>query len=580
MTDEAILALARERFQTIVTAESDIREAALEDIKFAYNVDEGQWRAEDRSAREKDGRPCLTANKLRKFLAIVTNQERENRIAGKVRPVDDQGDAKTAAVYEDLIRHIEYQSDAEYAYAKGGERAAAGGYGYWRILTEYCDDSFDQELRIAAVENAFSVYLDPRRMYGFVTEVLPESEFAAQYPNAQAVDFDGQARGEGWTLWYEPKKVRVAEYFYKERTEKTIAQVRAADGAVSVVELTGSVTRATLAADGFTVLRTRVAVTDAVRWCKITGHEILERRDWPGRAIPLIEVLGDDVNVDGKVYKRSLIRDGKDPQRQYNYWVTAATELVALAPKSPYIVSQQQISGLEKIWDEANIKNLPYLPYHPSGGQPPRREPPPQMSTAYQQMLQLSSNDVKDTLGMYESFLGEPSNERSGRAIFARERRGQIGTFHFPDNLRRAVLETVRQLIDLIPRVYDTERVVRLRNERGEERTERINHTLRDATGQPVILPETGQPATLHDLSVGKYDVVADVRRYSTRRQETVELLTESMQYAPAVAPALVPLLFKYVDSEAAGEIEAAVTPMLGTPPAGGAPPTLRTLPA
>lgn len=571
MTNDEVLQLARERFQTITAAESEIREAALEDLKFTYNVDEGQWDAATRAEREKDGRPCLTANLLRKYVAQVANQERENRIAGKVRPVDDQGDPAIAAIYEDLIRHIEYQSTADVIYADAGERAAAAGYGYWRIITKYYDDGFDQELCIAGVDNAFSVYLDPDRRYGFVTEMLPESEFKLMYPDADAVNFDVQALGEAWTLWYEPKKVRVAEYFQKEPVTKTIAQVRDATGAVKVVDAPKGVTLTKgdvlTAEDGMTltVERTRTVETHKVRWYKMTGHAILKSGDWPGREIPIIEVVGDRVNVDGKVYKRSLIRDGKDPQRQFNYWLTTATETVALAPKAPYIVQAQAIAKYEDEWKQANTKNLPYLRYDPQGSQgPPKREAPPQVSTGHQAMLALSSNLVKDALGMYEAAVGEQSYERSGRAIFARQQRSQIGVFHFPDNLRRAVIETVRQLIDLIPRVYDTARVVRLRNEKGEERRERINWTL--------DVPEAGGPTLLHDLSVGKYDVVADVRAFSTRRQENVELLTESLQYAPMVAPALLPLLFKNVDSEIAADVEQAVEKMLGLAAAGQIP--------
>lgn len=564
MTHDEVLALARERFQAISTAEYEIREAALEDLKFAYNVDEGQWDATARSDRQKDGRPCLTANLLRKFLAQVANEERENRTAGKVRPVDDKGDVAIAAIYQDLIRHIEYQSDAETVYASGGERAAAAGYGYWRILSEYCDDGFDQELYIRAIENSFSVYLDPRGMYAFITDWLPEAEFKVQFPDAEPVHFDWQSRGEDWTLWYEAKKVRVAEYFQKERTTKTLAQVRRPDGEVGVVELTKDVTAETLTAEGAQVLKTRTVETYQVRWYKLTGHEILKKGDWAGREIPIIEVVGDRVNVDGKVYKRSLIRDGKDPQRAFNYWLTTETETVALAPKAPYLVTPQEIAGHEALWDNANRKNLPYLLFNAQGQRVPKRETPPQVSQGHQAMIQLNMNLVKDTLGMYESALGEQAYERSGRAIFARQQRAKIGTFHFPDNLRRAVIATVRQLIDLIPKIYDTERVVRLRNEQGEERAVRIN--------QAVTVPETGQTSLINDLSVGKYDVIADVRTYSTRRQETVDLITESMQYAPMIAPALAPLLFKYVDSEAAAEVQAAVGQMLEMAKAGQMP--------
>lgn len=566
MTHDEVLALARERFQTVVAADDEVRAAALEDMKFAYNVEEGQWDQDTRRQRELDGRPCLTANLLRKFLAQVSNEERENRTAGKVRPVDDKGDLATATILQDLIRQIEYLSDAETIYATAGEQAAAGGFGYWRIVNQYCDDSFDQELRLQGIENPFSVYLDPRGMYAFITDWLPESEFTAQFPNAQPVDFEWQGRGEDWTLWYEVKKVRIAEYFQKERVTKTIAQCEDPSGQIGIVELTKDVTHDVLAAQGFRILKTRVVETDTIRWYKMAGHQILEERDWPGREIPIVEAVGDRVNVNGKVYKRSLIRDGKDPQRAFNYWWTTATETVALAPKAPYIVQAQSIAKYEDEWRQANTKNLPYLRYDPTGNVIPKREAPPQVSTGHQAMLTMSAALVKDTLGMYESAIGEQAYERSARAIFARQTRAKIGTYHFPDNLRRAVIQTVRLLIDLIPKIYDTARIVRLRNEKGEDRMERINYA--------VTVPETGETTILNDLTLGKYDVVADVRTYSTRRQENVDLLTESMQYAPMLAPGLAPLLFEQVDNELAPKVAEVAKEMLALartgPPAGG----------
>ena len=579
--EEKILAQARDRFNQISAAEYSIRAAALEDIRFTYNVDEGQWPDQIRTERERDGRPCLTANKLRKFVAIVANQERENRIAVKIVAVDAQSDPDVAQVLEDLVRQIEYQSGADVIYASTGEQAAAGGFGYWRLLTKFVDDGFDQEILLQHIDNPFSVYLDPRGNYGFITDVLPMDEFEAEFPKASRIDFNQSGLGEEWTRWYERDKIRVAEYFTKEPTKKTIVQVRTPAGATWVIELKDDLTLDVLTSRGFQVLRTREVDTHKIRWYKITGHEILEERDWPGRSIPIIEVVGDRINVAGKIHKRSLVRDGKDPQRMYNYWLTTEAETVALQPKAPFVLTPQEIAGHEAMWDDANRKNYPYLLFNGLADKRPTRVEPPKTSPGHQSMMQISQNDIKDTLGMFESFLGERSNERSGTAIFARERRSQIGVFQFPDNLRRAIVETGRQLIDMIPRIYDTERIVRLRNEEGTDRLTMINETIVD--------PGTGKSHVVNDISLGKYDVLADVRLYSTRRQETTALILQAMQFAPQVAPALIPLLFKFMDSPGAKEIETVVGQILNqgggtttgstTPPTnGGLPPAVTRL--
>lgn len=543
------LATARDRFRSILVAETDIRNASLEDLKFIYDVDEGQWPDAIRTERANDKRPCLTSNKLRKFVAQVANRERDHRLAGRVRPIDDKADVNTAKIIEGILRQIEYASKADEIYTDGGEKAIAGGFGYWRLITKEDDDSFDQEIFIEKIENQFSVYLDPRKEYAFIREGMTKVEFENQYPDQEVVDFTQSGTGDDMSLWYEENKVFIAEYFYKEQYDKTIAQcVHLQSGMVTVVELDDKITEDTLISNGFQIIRTKTKKAKKVKWAKISGSEILEQGTWAGNEIPIIEVVGDNINIGGKNYKRSLVRDAKDSQRMYNFWLTNMTETVALAPKAPYLVTPQEIKGFEGIWNEANRKNHPYLLYNPHGGKNmPRREPPPQIPTGAAQMLQISASDIQDTIGMYDASFGERSNERTGVAIRARSQRSDFGTYHFPDNFKRAVIETARQLIDLIPKIYDTERSVRILGEDGTDESVEIN--------KAVIDPLTGTSVILNDLNLGKYDVVADVRIFSTRRQEAAEMMAATMQAAPNIAPLIMDLIFEANDWPGAHEI-------------------------
>jgi len=567
---DKFLYTARDRFRRILNAESDIRTAALEDLRFTYNVDSGQWPSSIRDERETDNRPCLTSNKLRKFVAQVSNRERDQRLSGRVRPVDDKADIATAKIIEGLIRQIEYASKADEIYTDAGEKAVAGGFAYWRIVTKETDDSFEQEVFIERIANQFSVYLDPRGQYAFIREGMTKEEFEALYPKKDVTDWPQVGQGEEYALWYEEDKVFIAEYFYKEQYDKTIAQcVNLQTGEVDVIELKDNITVESLASIGYQVLQQKEKKATRVKWCKISGSEVLEEGEWVGKDIPIIEVIGDKVNIAGKEYKRSLIRDAKDPQRAYNFWLTHMTETVALAPKSPYLVSPQEIKGFETIWNQANQKNHPYLLFNPQGQRVPKREPPPQVPTGASAMLQISAADIQDTIGMYDASFGEKSNERTGVAIKARAVRSDFGTYHFPDNFRRAVTDTVRQLIDIIPKIYDTERRVRILGTEGEEAVLEINKTIFD--------PATGQQMVVNDITVGKYDVVADIRPYSTRRQEAEEKIASIIQGAPQVAPIMLPLFLKFSDipgaEEAIEQLKQYLPALLGQteqPPNGG----------
>jgi len=548
---ETVLHTALARFNVICGAETELRAESLQDMEFVYNVGDGQWPANIR--KERVNRPMLTSNKLRKFVAVVANQIVSTRPAIGVTPVDDQSDPLVAKVMEDLVRNIEYQSTAEAVYARATEHAVAMGFGYWRILTRYIRGTFEQEAYLAAIQNPFSVYLDPDRQYGFIRKTMTKSEFEQKYPGAKMVDFSEQGLGDMILQWRDKDRPVVAEYFWKKPTTTTLAQVRnTLTGQAGVVTLTEGKTKASLQAQGIEILRTREELTDVVKWATLTGAEVLDTQDWPGQDIPIIEVCGDQQEVNGRIYKRSLTRDAKDPARMGNYWRSAITETLALAPKAPYLMTPEEIQGHEQMWNDANLENRTYLLFNRMGDRIPSRQPPPQIPTGAMAMLQLADQDIKDVIGIFEAGLGDVSNERSGVAIRARQSRSDRGTEHFYNAVRLAIIQTGRQLIDLIPKLYDTARIARIRGTDGKEQFVPIN--------TPVFNPETGEIKLLNDLSVGKFDVEASMRTYQTRREEATEGMIQAMQYAPSVSLIIIPYVFKYSDWPGAEEIAADLT--------------------
>lgn len=541
------LALARKQYKDIQTIDFHNRVTALEDLEFTYDVGDGQWDPTAKADRAAKRRPCLTHNKVRKFVAQVANRQRMNRLAMDTVPVDDLADKEIALLFDGHLRQIENQSDADVIYATQGEKALAGGWGYWRILTKFADDSFEQEIYIEGIDNQFSVHLDPEGNYGFIRKPLLEAEFKEQYPNAEPTDFDQSSFGEDYGLWFEGERVYIAEYFKKVSYTKTIAQVlRPNEVTPIVVELTDKITEEELKSKGYTVVKTRSFKSKKVKWYKITGHDILEEEDWVGNEIPIIEVKGDEVDISGKKYKRSLIRDARGPQILYNFSVTSLAEKISAVPKAPYLVTPDMIKGHEDMWDDANIENYPYLVVNETQMGMPKREQGAMLDSGFTGLLNIGDNDIKDTMGLYSSFSGEPSNERSGKAINARRQGSETGTFHFADNLARAILETARQIIYMIPRVYDTERTIRILGEDGTAETMVTINQKVNINGEDIII---------NDLTIGKYDVREGIKAWSTRRQEALGGMTEAMQYAPSLAHIIAPLLFKYQDWPGAEEI-------------------------
>lgn len=568
--------LAKKRFEVLDSLEHDNRVDALTDLRFAYNTGDGQWPRHIREERDAANRPCLTSNKLYKYIKQTSNRERDQRLAGKVRAVDDKADVVTAKVLEGLIRQIERASNAELIYTEAGEKAIAGGFGYWRIKTEMMDDSFDQEVFIGRIRNQFNVWLDPERNYGFIGEMLTKEEFMDKYPGKQfsdefitdSIGVEGEDNSE---LWYDEEKIRVVEYMYKEMYDKTIVQVKNEEngkiGIFEVVEkkedaIHGKVTREQIKKFGFDIVQERTAKGKRVKWAKMTGHEILEEGDWAGKHIPIIELNGDTVNIAGKDYKRSLIRDAKDPQMGYNFWKTHMAETVALVSKAPFIAKWNAIKNYQEMWDKANTENYSTLYY--DGPERPQREQPASIPTGAAQMMNIEAQDISDVTGMYEATFGEKSNERTGVAIQQRANRSDFSTFHLSDNFGRAIIETVTQLIDVVPKIYDTARTVRILGEDDAQAMDMINNSgqfirrlpgetegadlLADINADGGIDADTLDPIIIHNLSYGKYDAVPDIRLMSTRRQEQLEGMMALAQGSPDVSLILLPEMAKMMD--------------------------------
>ncbi|MFC3070522.1 portal protein [Phenylobacterium soli] len=570
MSDDEIIREAREAFELAADSEAENRREALDDLRFARLGE--QWPERVRRERELDGRPCLTINRLPAFIRQVVNDARQNKPAMVVHPVDDAADPKTAEVLNGLIRHIERSSDAEVAYDTALDFAVTGGFGYFRINTRYAsDDTFDQDLVIERVANPFSIYGDPNGTAAdssdwntaFVVDTLPKAVFEARWKGAEAVDWGADSYAQLTGPWLEGDQVMVAEYWRREPVQRSILAL--SDG--QVVEASVYAAQKTMYdALGVSVVgRPRQVASHKVTQRILTGAEVLETVDWAGKYIPIVPVYGEELHVDGKRRLRSLVRDAKDPQRMFNYWRTTMTELVALAPKTPFIGRKGAFETDSAKWATANTQTHAYIEY--DGPEPPQRQSfagPP--AGAMQEALS-ASDDMKAIMGLHDASLGAMSNETSGRAILARQREGDVSTFHYIDNLSRALRHAGRILIDLIPKVYAAPRVIRVLGPDGTAGAVAVNQPPA-ANGAAAQL---GDIEKIYDLTIGKYDLtVASGPSFTTRREEAANQMIELIRAYPQAAPLIGDLLAKNLDWPGADEIAARLQAMLPAQLKGG----------
>ena len=560
--DDKLVTEAKKRFARCQDAESDFRKLFLEDLRFAHgDSDNGyQWPDLIRNSRQLEKRPCLTINKTIQHNRQITNETRQNSPAVRVQPVDGGADRKTADILNGIIRHIEANSSADVAYETASEFAVDAGIGYWRITTDYISDSsFDQEIFIKRIKNPLMVYLDPDiqeadgcdATFGFVFEDILKEEFEARYPGKDVVSWPMQGNGDEWLS---SDKIRIAEYFHIVETEDTLV----ADEMGNVILLSALAEEVRKEAKAL-ASRTRSVRRKEVKWDLIAGDQVLERKDWAGTYIPIVRVVGEEVDIDGKTERKGHTRSVKDPQRMYNYWSSSATEFVALQGKTPYVGPAAAREGYENYWNTANTANHSYLPFNhvDDEGNPipaPQRQQPPVMAAAYMQGMQVASEEMKMASGQYDASMGAKSNETSGRAIRARQAEGDVATFHFIDNLSRAIRYTGKILVELIPKIYDTPRVVRILGEDGKEDTATIN------PGQPESVTErrteTGEIERIYNPGVGRYDVTVAVGpSYTSRRAEAFDAMTQMVQGNPQLMDKAGDLIMKAADFPMAEEL-------------------------
>lgn len=630
---EEFLDLALKRLERCVEAEQDNRAEAIEDLQF-LNGD--QWDSEEKQLREKRKRPALQINLLPKFVDHVTGDMRQNQQRVKVRPLNSKASVEIAKIRAGLIADIEHRSRAGRIYNYAGEMMVSCGYGAWRVLTRYTDENpFLQEIYLERVKNPFMVYLDPDAKdqmyadakYGFVLEKMPKDEFKEKYPKAELPgDTLTTGRGISYELWYDEDTVTVAEYFLiddsKKETkclmsdgqilDKEEADAIVADYQKQVAQIQAEID-AMLEADPnaqippipegpFIEKEKEVAVPKVKHYiitaCEILSKNGLEGEDFPGKYIPIVLVRGRERNIEGITYVRGLIRDAKDPQRLVNYWETAGAEFVALSPKAPWMGTAKQFEGYENDYALANVENFPFLKYNPDDYKgtlvpPPQRTHAGDPPVAIFTQTARAHDNIKSVVGMFNSDLGDNGPERTGEAIFARQRPGDLTTYHFMDNLGQAIEHSSRIINCMIPEVYDTERDIRMRFIDDTETFVPINTTVGGAMNALRDNPmryqgidkgtlaqhfrKAGKHATYNDIAAGDYGVVLDSGpSFATQRSESAKFIQALIQANPRLLQLAGDILVRNLDikdaDELADRIKRTIPPDIA-PPKEGEPP-------
>lgn len=591
---EAILDCAVERYRDALTADREERREADEDKRFAIDDHGCQWDQAVRNRREgvNPPRPCLVINKIPEKLDVAEGEFLQLQQAVKVRPVDSDGDPVIADVIAGLLRHIDQISMAEAAYNTAYMDVLYCGRGAWRINVQQTEeDPFLSEIRIGRIPNILSLVWDPDTKeidrsdakYCFVTDWLTKKEFKQQYPHIEIEEGWPIEESNMWGSWRTEDGVRIAEYWWRDYYDVTWCRVARLEGDFPVMR---TVREEELTPDELETLGPgdRKIVKDyRIRWCKMMAKKIVEGpHDWPGSYLPIIVTTGKEVNIEGRTRSRGMVRFAKTPQRMYNYMSSSMVEQVALAPKAPYLIADDQLGPYKSIWEEAHLNNFVFLPFVISEKNPnfiPKREMPPQLSSGYAYELDKRDHEIMSAMGRYQPALGSVGPERSAVAIQSLQRQGNVGSTPFIKKMQYSMKHSARVLVDLIPHIYDTERVIHILGEDGEEIQVPININTPVHPLMSQMVPQVQQQYVVqginkyfNDLTIGKYDVVFDIGpSYATMREEILTQLVELTKVAPQLASITMEMIIENMDIPKARKllekVDKALQPPAPAPP-------------
>lgn len=577
LTGDKVIIEAKERWNRVSEWESNARMRQLDDWRFANGDDLNgyQWPNNLRQSRGVDDRPCLTMNVVQQHNFQIVNEAKRNKSSIKIVPLGNGATAEAASIWRNMIRHVEYQSNAQAAYSHAREFQVAIGRGWWRLITDYAgDDTFEQDIFIKLVKDPLSVYSDPDAQerdksdmrWAFVFDSMPRSQFDKAHPKYKGL-VGQEPLGVGTVNdgWVDRDTIRICEYFRKVSKKDTL---------VSFID-PGSRARKTIKKSmlkGFPkdqleeLLKhpetmTRPLDVEEVEWKLIAGETVIDETVWLGKYIPLIPVTGQEVIIDGVLDIKGHTRALRDPQRMYNYNASSQVEFVALQGKTPWVAAAKAIEELESMWNTANTVNHSVLIYNHIDDQnpevpvpPPSRTDPPKDSPAYQAGMETAFNQMMMVSGQWQNQMGMQGNERTGKAIGERQEQSDTATYHFQDNYGESIKLTGKMILDLGPKVWDTKRVVKVLADDGTDEEVELDPSQKQA----FVQHQNHQGETIRRIFnplVGKYDVGSDVgAAIGTRRQETVEALTLIITQNPGLTGIIGDLLLKAMDFDEAQE--------------------------
>ena len=539
-----IHAEALKEFDEIQSVQADERLQCLQDRRF-YSIAGAQWEGD--LGDQFENKPKFEVNKIHLSVIRIINEYRNNRITVDFVSKDGTNNDKLADTCDGLYRADEQDSDANEAYDNAFEEAVGGGFGAWRLRTEYADedddDNDEQRIRIEPIYDADScVFFDLNAKRQDKRDATRCFVLTSVTKSAYLEEWDDEP--ESWDTevtqsqfdWSPDDMVYVAEYYRVEYKRETIHIYTTLDGEEERYSDTDfkndDELEAMLLAIGTVKTGEKKVRRRRVHKYIMSGGKVLEDCGYiAGNNIPIVPVYGKRWFIDNIERCMGHVRLAKDAQRLKNMQLSKLGEISALSTVEKPILAPEQVAGHETMWAEDNIKNYPYLTLNPltddSGNivatGPTAYTKPPQIPPAMAALLQITESDMRDLLGNQQAGEEVVSNI-SAKAIELIQNKLDMQTYIYMSNMAKSIKRSGEIWLSMAKEILVEEgRTMKIVGRDYEADSIEL--------AKPVLNSETGETEFDNDLTKAEFDISVDVGpSSSSKRAATVRALTGMMQ--------------------------------------------------
>lgn len=525
----------RDRFRNAVDKDREWRDAAIEDYGFKWGT--GQWSAEDKAVLATQKRPGLTINKIRPLMNLLSGYQRINRYDPILLPrtADDGEKAKKAtALTSWVFDTTDYLAEESLAFSDG----ITCGRG-WLSPTYAWDEETERGDIVIERRSPFDIYPDPEcRKYdmsdaNFICDAawVNKSDLISTFPeheemiNALVAQYDSDEpdeRGDR-TYWYDNAtfKVRLVRQWYRTTTHKE----KTTDWG-----------------------ETRKVRVKKIRVASYIGDLVLEDVESPYThgMFPYIWFL-PDWDGEGDI-PRGVVRDLKDPQREINKRRSQLLHILNSMANRGWFekvgsLSPEEHRKLEMMGSTPGI----VVKYN---DQQPNAFDTTQLPTAFAQIEQACTSDLKEISGINEEMMGmNVPASASGRAIELKQQAAITSIATMLDNLRRTKKQVMRMLWGhrgrkgLIQEYITEEMAVRITDDNGKAGFMKLNAKTpipNPVTGELPWTDENGEvmATVMDDVTTWEFDIIlADEPTSPSGRTAAFWKLLEAQKAGVPVPP-------------------------------------------